>query len=168
MNLILCGFKHTGKTYFGIRLAARLQLPFLDTDQLIEQQEGTTCAAIVRARGEGAFRSLEEKIVLSLSPQDSIIALGGGTPLNPALLPHLTRLGALVFLVQDLEVLKERFRTLKKPSFLDTMTFEEMVAERLPLYERLPAQKVILAKKTDEEVLKELELLYNSFRCLKK
>ncbi|HEY5259604.1 MAG TPA: shikimate kinase, partial [Rhabdochlamydiaceae bacterium] len=111
---------------------------------------------IYRTRGEAEFRRLEEEVVLSLFPSRSIIALGGGTPLNPRLIPHLHQLGRLVTLIPDLEVLKERFRTLKKAAYLETMTFEEMVELRQPLYEKLAAHQVILVGKTEQEILKEL------------
>lgn len=156
MSLILCGFKYSGKTYFGKLLAARLGLPFIDTDRLIEAREGLPCSEIYRTRGEAEFRRIEEEVVLSLSPTRSIIAVGGGTPLNPRLIPHLEQLGKLVILISDLVVLKERFLTLKKPAYLENMTFEEMVAARQPLYERLPARRVVLVGKTEEEILKEL------------
>ncbi len=164
LSLILCGFKYSGKTYFGKLLATRLGLPFIDTDRLIEAREGLSCSEIYRTRGETEFRRIEEEVVLSLSSTRSIIALGGGTPLNPRLIPHLQQLGRLVTLIPDLAVLKERFRTLKKPAYFETMTFEEMVEIRQPLYEKLPSHKVILVGKTEEEVLD----LFCNLLCLKK
>lgn len=160
MNLILCGFKHSGKTYFGERLAERLSLPFIDTDRLIEQQDGRSCAAIYRAEGEAYFRALEEKIVLSLTPSRSMIALGGGTPLNPRLLPHLKTLGTLVVLSIDKALLKARFLAFAAPAFLEAATFEEMVAAREPLYKSLLAHTIDVSGKTDEEVLTELEKIW--------
>ena len=157
MNLILCGFKHSGKTYFGERLAKRLSVPFIDTDRLIEQRDGRSCAAIYRAEGEATFRALEESSVLSLNPSHSVIALGGGTPLNPRLLPHLKTLGILITLVVDAAILKARFQTFSTPAYLEQTTFEEMVAAREPLYASLPAHALAVSGKTDCEVLDELE-----------
>jgi len=63
MNLVLVGYRGSGKTTVGRALAERLGWPFLDTDQLIEQRMGKTIREIYADRGEPGFRELEAEVV---------------------------------------------------------------------------------------------------------
>ena len=95
-NLILLGYKSSGKTYFGKLLAQELGSVFIDTDQLIEDLYQASCRQICLKIGEEAFRHLERSVVSSLKPQaDSIIAVGGGTVLHPESCEILDTLGLL-------------------------------------------------------------------------
>lgn len=72
----------TGKTTVGRILAGKLQLKFLDTDKLIENEQKMTVLEIFRAQGEPGFRSLEKKMFAKLAgEEDAVIATGGGAPL---------------------------------------------------------------------------------------
>ena len=77
------GLPGSGKTTAGKRLSRALQLPFLDTDQVIEKQYGKSCGEVFAELGESAFREIEEDIVAeSLAHHDGILALGGGAVLS--------------------------------------------------------------------------------------
>jgi shikimate kinase / 3-dehydroquinate synthase len=80
-SIALSGFMATGKTTVGPRLAARLGLPFVDTDAAIEAECGRTVPDLWRAEGEGAFRQREGALVERLLSDgvDRVLALGGGT-----------------------------------------------------------------------------------------
>jgi shikimate kinase len=82
--IVLIGFMGAGKTTIGNLLAARLGLPFTDTDQLIEQRAGRPIARIFAEDGEPAFRALEHQVIAELlDGPDMIIALGGGAAEHP-------------------------------------------------------------------------------------
>ncbi len=153
MNLILFGFKGCGKTHFGKKLAQEMHRPFIDTDSLIEEfyaeQKGERISAreIYRKMGKEGFRALESEAILSLEKvKDSIIALGGGAVLDPSNVEFLKKLGALVYLEASPEILKERVMREEMPAFLDekdpSRAFIEMIHERKPLYESIPARRV--------------------------
>src|ERR1044071_2427963 len=84
MKIILIGFMGSGKSAVGRLLAKKLGWPFFDTDLLVEKQVGQSVADIIRSMGEAAFREVEKKAVqlVSLS-NSSVIATGGGVPLDP-------------------------------------------------------------------------------------
>jgi shikimate kinase/3-dehydroquinate synthase len=79
--VVLSGFMATGKSTVGPRLAARLDVPFVDTDTEIERATGKSVAALWRELGEAAFRALEGTLVEELLHHDmpKVIAFGGGT-----------------------------------------------------------------------------------------
>ncbi|MGH7474029.1 MAG: shikimate kinase, partial [Candidatus Methylomirabilales bacterium] len=62
-NIVLTGMMGTGKTTVGRYLAERLEIPFYDLDELIEQESGLSIPAIFREQGEPVFRALERAVV---------------------------------------------------------------------------------------------------------
>jgi shikimate kinase/3-dehydroquinate synthase len=79
--IVLSGFMGTGKSTVGPRLAARLGVPFVDTDTEIERAAGARIPDLWRAEGEAAFRKREVDLVerLFANPEPRVIAFGGGT-----------------------------------------------------------------------------------------
>lgn len=79
--IVLSGFMATGKSTIGPRLAARLGVPFLDTDEILAREAGKSVPELWREGGEAAFRAREaalvEKLLADSSPR--VIAFGGGT-----------------------------------------------------------------------------------------
>ena len=58
-SIVLMGIKHCGKSTQGKILAKKLELPFFDTDSLIEEMNGMTCRQIYSEKGEAAFKTAE-------------------------------------------------------------------------------------------------------------
>ena len=82
-RVVLVGPPGAGKTTTGRRLAARLGLPLVDTDQLVERESWRTVPEIFTTDGEAAFRALEEAAVLAaLDEDDAVVSLGGGAVLS--------------------------------------------------------------------------------------
>ena len=82
--IVLVGFMGAGKTTVGTLLAARLGLPFTDSDQVIEQRAGRPVRQIFAEDGEPAFRALEHQVIAELLDGPPIVlALGGGAPEHP-------------------------------------------------------------------------------------
>ncbi len=83
--IVLVGFMGAGKTTVGRLLADRLGLPFLDSDQVIEQRAGRSVRDIFATDGEPAFRVLEHEVIADLlAGPEAILALGGGAAEHPA------------------------------------------------------------------------------------
>lgn len=77
--LVLVGFMGAGKSTVGRMLAARLDLPFLDSDHVIEARVGRAIPEIFEADGEPAFRALEHEVIADLlAGPPAVLALGGG------------------------------------------------------------------------------------------
>ena len=153
MNLLLFGFKCSGKTHFGKLLAIKMHRPFIDTDDLIielykkETEKARNPRQIAQELGEAAFRQLEKRALQLLKNIDNaIIALGGGAVLDPENVEFLQKVGALVFLQAHAEKLKKRIFKDELPSFLDKNdpegSFWRMIQEREPIYRSIPARTV--------------------------
>ena len=109
MNLVLIGYRATGKTTVGRRLSAALRKAFVDTDDLIEEREGTPIGEIVKIHGWDYFRAIERKVISEISDHDDlIIAAGGGVALQPKNVKALRRNGLIVWLKADIQILLQR------------------------------------------------------------
>jgi shikimate kinase len=117
MHVVLTGFMASGKTVVGKRLAKRLQRPFIDLDELIEQREKRTISRIFQSDGEEGFRRIEADVVAGLSfAEPAVIATGGGTFVAPANRRALSSLGVVVCLITDFETVMDRVgRNARRP-----------------------------------------------------
>ena len=61
LKIFIIGFMGSGKTYWGKRLSEKINLPFFDLDELIEQHENESVDEIISTKGETYFRSVEKK-----------------------------------------------------------------------------------------------------------
>jgi shikimate kinase len=101
----------TGKSSIGRLAAEVLGFAFLDTDQLIESRTGLSISEIFARHGEPAFRDLEVRVVWELvEKRRTIIATGGGLPVNPANLASLKTHALVVCLWASPEAIYERVK----------------------------------------------------------
>ncbi|MDE3045792.1 MAG: shikimate kinase [Verrucomicrobiota bacterium] len=138
MSFILFGFKGSGKTYWGRKLAQKWKKVFLDTDELLLEKTGhQTIRELYQAVGEKEFRSLEKQVIGELaSVQQAVIAVGGGAVLDPENVALLQKIGQLIYLDVSLETVQKRGVTLVQGPI------EEIYRERKPIYESIPARRV--------------------------
>jgi shikimate kinase len=110
-NLALIGFMGTGKSSVGRLVADTLHFTFLDTDDVIEARAGKSITDIFAQEGEPAFRQMECRIVEELIRRErTVIATGGGLPVNPANLTSLKTHALVVCLWASPEKIFERVR----------------------------------------------------------
>jgi shikimate kinase len=154
MNIVLIGFKNSGKTTIGKLLAQQRHQLFIDTDQLIEEnyerhmQVKLTIQEILQQYGEPYFRSLEKKAISSLAnKQQCVIATGGGAILDDNNIACLKKNGLCIYLLIPYKKLAASL-----PLYLGK-PFAEIYARRKDLY--LNAANIVIdtqAKKNAEIV----------------
>jgi shikimate kinase len=107
----LIGLPGSGKSTVGRQLARRLQLPFFDSDHVIEQQLGCSIREYFEREGEDRFRDVEESVIgeLTLNPQ-CVLSTGGGVVLRPANRQQLHERGRVVYLNSSPDELFRRLR----------------------------------------------------------
>lgn len=111
MNLVLIGYRGSGKAVVGRVLADRLARPFVDTDALIEQQAGVSIQQIFARQGEQAFRDAETRIIREVASRgDQVIAVGGGAVLRDQNVEALRAGGWLAWLRASPEELCRRIQ----------------------------------------------------------
>lgn len=110
MSIVLIGYRGSGKTTIGRRLADRLWWKFVDSDEQIVARAGKTIREIFEQQGEEAFRDLEAQVVAEvLKLSDHVISLGGGAVLREANREAIKKSGhAVIYLKCDPAVLHER------------------------------------------------------------
>ena len=108
-HIILIGFMGSGKTTIGKQLATELNLPFIDSDEVIEQQQGKTITQIFDESGEDAFRKMEQDFITSLENEErSVVAVGGGMPCFEDNIHRLKTVGQVFYLNVSLMTLTQR------------------------------------------------------------
>ncbi|PIV04207.1 MAG: shikimate kinase [Syntrophobacterales bacterium CG_4_8_14_3_um_filter_58_8] len=146
MNIILMGYRCTGKTSAGKRLAERLGRSFYDTDEMVERQTGLPIPRIVAEQGWDAFRQAEGAAIRELSCVDCcVIALGGGAVLDSRNVENLKRNGVFVWLMASAKTIAARMGNdeaggSERPSLTQASSIGEIdpvLSEREPLYRRL-------------------------------
>jgi shikimate kinase len=134
--VVLIGPMGVGKTTIGKKLAKRLELPFIDTDQLIIAEHGAI-PEIFAKQGEVAFREIEAQVVLQALGQQAVIATGGGAVLNGDTQRNL-KSAYVIYLATDGKHMKSRLSHTKRPLLANGMEdWVRIYAERKPLYESL-------------------------------
>lgn len=120
-NIILCGFMGAGKTVVGKELAKMLGCRFVDTDEMIEKEQGIAVKAIFAVHGEDYFRDLERGVCERLgNTKNCVIATGGGVMTDPDNAAALKRGGKVVFLDASFDTICERIgNSTTRPLFQD-------------------------------------------------
>lgn len=99
MRIYLIGFMGTGKTSLGAHAASYLNVPFLDTDQMIEEKTGMTIASLFSEKGEDEFRIIEAEALRQTDSADkAIISTGGGLPVYHNNMQWLLEHGITIYL----------------------------------------------------------------------
>ena len=153
----LTGFMASGKSTVGQLLARRLLWNFLDLDGVIERQESRSVARIFEEDGELAFREIERHVLRQVVQKPStVVALGGGTLIDPANQQLCAERATVVWLRVPLEVLQQRCAGLQetRPLWGDGDALRQRYSERLPGYEM--AAYAVDAAAAPEQVVEEL------------
>ncbi len=126
MKVVLIGFRGTGKTSVGRILANRLQVPFYDTDALVERRAGMPIPEIFRRAGEAHFRALEREAVASLRTAEGVIGTGGGAVCDPANVADLRWHGTVFLLSAAPALIHERIAGSDRPGLTGLPPAEEV------------------------------------------
>lgn len=136
-NIILLGMPGCGKSTVGVLLAKRLGKRFVDTDLLIQEQEGRLLNEIIKEDGLDAFIQIENQVNASLAAENSVIAPGGSVVYGKEAMEHFKEIGKVVYLKLSYRSIARRLGDLTKRGVVvrPGQTLKEIYKERCPLYE---------------------------------
>jgi len=135
--IVVVGFMGAGKSTVGRLLAERTGLPFLDSDQVIEQRSGRAIRDIFAADGEPAFRQLEHTVIADLlDGPDAVLALGGGAVQDRRTRALLGR-AHVIYLRASLPEVLSRVGSDPRRPMLQRPGLEELYRLRLAWYEEV-------------------------------
>jgi len=144
MQIFLLGFMGCGKSTLGQQLARKMNFSFLDLDQIIEQKMGQNITEIFAKYGEIYFRKVEKEVLHSCqSCQNTVLALGGGTPCFFDNMDWINQQGISVFLQVPIDILVKRlWKNRSHRPLISTFSnqqeltnfVQKKLSERLPYY----------------------------------
>ena len=173
-NIYLTGFMGTGKSRIGKKLSKKLNVNFIDTDDVIESKYQKSITQIFEILGEDKFRKIETEIISELINKGSvsIIALGGGSLICEKNQKLVSETGILIYIESGLDMIWERTKNkTKRPLLLVNGKFptkllfmekaKELMKERLKGYNNAQI-KINRDDKEAEEVVEEILELINT------
>lgn len=142
MNIVLVGFMGTGKSKIGKLLAKKLEMKYLDTDEIIEEREGKSISQIFKEEGEEYFRKIESEVVGKMAELNGyVIATGGGIMLKQDNVSSLRKRGFIICLTANPEIIWQRVRNNNQRPLLSGFSKQKekvrkLLDERIPFYSK--------------------------------
>ena len=138
MNIVLIGMPTAGKSTIGVILAKMLGYQFIDSDLIIQTEEGKLLRHIIAEQGIDGFLEVENRVNATIECEKCIIATGGSAVYGKEAMEHLKGIGTVLYLKADYEDIKGRLGNLHgrgvvlKPG----QDLLDLYNERAPLYEK--------------------------------
>jgi shikimate kinase len=153
-NLVLIGMPGVGKSTVGVLLAKATGRDFVDTDVWIQAREGAGLPELLARHGRAGFLALEERHVLDLDAESTVIATGGSVVYGERAMAKLRAGGLVVHLALSLRELEARLGSLAARGVVidPGQDLATLHAERLPLYRRFADATVDTSGLSHEEV----------------
>ena len=159
-NIVLIGMPGCGKTAVGRILAQLLDLPLVDTDELVEQAAGATIPEIFAAEGERAFRDRETAAARQAAGlEGAVIATGGGMVLRPENMEALGATGVIFFRDRALEAIIGEDHSGRPLVGSQPDKLKKLYTERIDLYRKY-AQYTISNTDTAQAAAEQIAALY--------
>lgn len=157
-NVILIGMPGSGKSTCGV-IAAKVMLKnFFDTDLLLQGLEQSRLQDLIDTRGTDYFYEAEEKAVLSLKLEATVIATGGSVIYSEKAMAHLQSLGTVIYLYLDYETMRQRIHNFTTRGIVvkNGSTLRDMYEERAPLYQKYADKTIDCNHNTVEETVEQI------------
>ena len=157
-NIILIGMPGAGKSTLGVLLARAMNYRFMDTDLLIQEQEGKLLCEIIAEEGMEGFLRIEGEVNSGIDVERTVIAPGGSAIYSEMAMRHFSEIGTIVYLHVPVTELSKRLGDLKRRGVVlkEGQNLNDLYEERRVYYERYAQVTVDVTKDEIGEVLAEL------------
>ena len=164
-NLVFLGMMGSGKSSIGSLIAKKLQLNFIDIDNVIENELGLSIKKIFETKGENYFRKFEEKTTLKkLKSSTTVISLGGGAFSNKEIRKEVIKNHISFWLNWSNDILLNRIKNSKKrPLAFNSSENEiiDLIKKRSNIYSKA-LYKIECDNLTKNEIVKEIFKIYET------
>jgi shikimate kinase len=162
MNIVLIGYRGTGKTVVGELLAERLGMTYIGMDAQIVKKAGMSIPEIVEKSGWPGFRDMESQVARELAGLDNlIIDTGGGVIERPENIEMLQTNARIFWLKASVDAIVSRIQDdTQRPALIAGKTFTQEVAEvleqRTPKYKNAAHHEIDTDPLTPEQVAEKI------------
>ena len=163
-NIILIGMPAVGKSTVGVVVAKRLGYRFIDTDILIQEEEGKLLKDIIAEKGIDGFLEIEDRINANVIAKHSVISPGGSVVYCENAMKHYKEIGKIVYLKASFETISRRLKNARRRGVVlkDGQSLKDLYDERVALFEQYADVTVcedgLKLEETIENVLKALSV----------
>lgn len=160
-NISFIGMAGCGKSTLGKAISTKLNISFVDTDQLIEKKYQASLEEIKNKYDYKFVRAAEQQVILGLNTSNEVISTGGSAVYSKQSMEYLKEFSSIIYINTPLEIIIERIdigqeRGLAVPS---GMSIAEVYFEREPLYEEY-SEFTLDGSKSVEQLVIEVEKIY--------
>ena len=161
MNIVLIGMSGAGKSTLGVLAAKALGMDFIDTDIVIQQQEGRLLQDIIDNDGIDRFLEIEQEAVSKLKLNNCVIATGGSVVYSEKAMNALRQDSLIIYIHAEFEEISRRLTNIKTRGIVMKKgnTLREVYEERLPLYLRYSDKTIDCTNKDIEDCVGEITKL---------
>ena len=165
MNIVLVGYRGTGKSSVARILSRELGYPVLSMDDKIAEKAGMPIPEIVEKFGWNRFRDIESEVAEQISNLDNyIIDTGGGVILRDKNVENLRKNSKVFWLKADITTIAKRIKHgTHRPSLTDEKSFvdeiEEVLAQRREKYKKAADYIIDTSKLSPSDVAEKIALL---------
>lgn len=161
-NIVLIGMPGAGKSTVGVVLAKRMGMSFMDSDLVIQEQEGKMLHEIIEKIGTEGFLEVEDRVNAGIKPKNTVIATGGSVVYGKNAMEHLSQIGTVCYLKLSYESIADRLGDLAKRgvALKDGQTLMDLYQERIPLYEKYAKLTIDCENKNIREIVGEIARIF--------
>lgn len=137
-NIIFIGMPAAGKSTVGVVTAKRIGYRFIDTDLLIQEQEGMLLREIIDRQGIEKFLEIEDQANAKVEAEKAVIAPGGSVIYCDNAMRHYKEIGKIVYLQASFETINNRLKNVRNRGVVlrEGQTLRALYNERVPLFEK--------------------------------
>ena len=158
MNYVLIGMPTSGKSTVGVMLAKEICFEFLDTDIFLQRKEKKMIQKILDEDGLEAFYAVEEKALLSVEADETVISTGGSAVYSAKGMEHICKNATVIYLELPLEEVYNRIENLHSRGIagLSAKHFTKIYLERKALYEKYADITIDASGLSKDQLLKKI------------
>ena len=160
-SISLIGMAGAGKSTVGRELANILNFRLIDSDVLIEEQQGKSLQKILDDEGYIRLREIENSVLKNLHFKEIILSTGGSAVYSDEAMKHIQQNSKVIFLDVSFNEILERVPNFHERGFAKapSQSIEDAFEERQELYNKYSHHTVSNTEDLHSCVSKIIELL---------